>query len=1528
MKKSVSLKLTDGWSISRSVDGLINLKLIILIVLVLVGWPVDGAQAQSGNIRFDRISIEDGLSQSTIYAIAQDHHGFMWFGTQDGLNKFDGYNFTIYKHDPDDPTTIADNFVRAIYEDGNGVLWVGTDSGLNRFDRDTETFTRFKHDPTHDQSLSDNTVRVIYEDNTGLMWIGTEEGGLNRFNRDTETFIAYRHEPDNPDSLSHDNVWTLYEDTDGEFWIGTEGGGLNRFDRDTQTFTTYRHDPDDPDSLSNDDVSSIIEDTSGELWVGTAGGGLHQFVRTSETFIAYHFDEQDPTSLSDDNVRTLYEDGANRLWIGTRTGGLNRFDPISETFTRFLNDPASPNSLSANGVVSVYEDRGNVIWIGTNGGGLNKFNRAREAFVHYTNTLNDPNRLSDQMVWSITEDQTGALWIGTSSGLTQFDPDGGTSAQYHHDPNDPNSLSGDFIPVVIEGHDGTVWVGVDEGGLNKFDPTTKSFMAYRFDPTDPTSLSDDDVWSMHEDRNGTLWVGTWGGGLNKFNPDTATFTHYTHDLKDPGSISDDVIRTILDDQTGTLWVGTNGGGLNRFDPDTETFTHYTHDPEDPQTLTDNVVRTLYEDSSGILWIGTDGGGLNRFDRETETFRAYRERDGLPNDTIYGIQEDNEGHLWLSTNNGLARFDPDTGTVRNYNTSNGLQSNEFNQGAHGRGRDGALFFGGINGFNVFMPDQILDNPYLPPIVITDFQIFDQSIKLDQPLVDVTDLDLSYRDSVFSLEFAALDYTAPEQNRYAYMLEGFDKDWIDAGTRRFATYTNLDGGHYVFRVKGSNNDSVWNETGTSLNIAIAPPPWQTWWAYALYIIIAGAVVLAYVRYRTLAQAQEMERQRKELEQERRVARQLRRVDRLKDEFLANTSHELRTPLNGIIGLAESLREGVAGQLPEKANRDLSMIASSGRRLTNLVNDILDFSKLKNQQLELQLKPVGLKGMTGVVLDLCRPLIGTKPLKLINAVGDAIPYVIADENRVQQIMVNLVGNAIKFTDAGQIEVSAHTVAGNLDKPQFVAVTVTDTGMGIPADEQERIFESFEQLDGSTAREYGGTGLGLSITRQLVEMHGGTVAVDSTVGQGSRFTFTLPISPEQPDTVPDASPMVARILPDAEPLLPSSNGSAVHFTGTRLRIDNAKILVVDDEAVNQQVLANYLALHNGTIIQAMSGTEALSLIEDGLMPDLVLLDVMMPRMSGFDVARKLRERFAPYELPILILTAKNRTADLIAGFEAGANDYLAKPFDKQELLARVNTLLTLKEMVKSHDQLMMIEQELTVARRIQQSILPTSVPHLPKLDVQVRYLPMASVGGDYYDFFAVDDQRLGILVADVSGHGVPAALVAAMIKIAFSVQQPNARSASMVLTSMNHVLVDRISKQYLTAAYVYINLATRKLFHASAGHWPLLIWKKQAQALHQLKPEGFIMGWMAEIDYSSVEFDLEPGDRVLLYTDAIIEARSPAGELFGEDRFHQLIRAGQTLTAAELADSILDHLQNWSKHNGRFEDDLTLIVIDVLDE
>jgi len=1194
-------------------------------------------------IKFEHLTVADGLSQSVVLCILQDSQGFMWFGTEDGLNKYDGYKFTVYKHDPDNSNSLADNYVWSIHEDESGTLWIGTSNGLDKFDLAHETFVHYQHDENDPNSLSHNEVRAIEEDHTGTLWIGTYGGGLNKFDRQTEKFVRYQHDENNPHSLSDNNIYWdggLYVDKQGSLWIGTEKGGLNKFDRNTDTFIHYQHDPKDPNSLSNIYVSQIYEDRAGTLWIATTEG-LNKFDRDTQTFMHY---------LDDEVNNYIYEDHAGMLWIGTDGNGLYQFNPKTETYVHYQYDASNPDSLNNNYINTIYQDKAGTLWIGTWGGGVNKIDEAKK-FKVYQHQANNPNSLSGNAVWEIYEDSHGVLWIGTEgSGLNKFDRQTGKFVHYQSDEKNPNSLINNNIYTITEGPRDVLWIGT-WGGMDKFDTKTETFVHYQHDDN---SLIDNNINHIHKDSFGALWIGTWGHGLDRFDPKTETFVHYQHDDKNPQSLSDKQVNVIYEDSLGVLWIGTVAG-LDMFDR--ETFVHYQHDDNNPNSLSSGQVYTIYEDSRSILWVGTSGGGLNKFNRATATFSHYREKDGgIPNDTVNHILEDDQANLWLSTNKGLSKFNPQTETFRNYDVSDGLQSNDFFFGSGCKTRSGELLFGGANGFNLFHPNEIKDNPFVPPVLITDFQIFNQPVSIggDSPLQQhisfSKELTLSYQDSVFSFEFVALNFTNPQKNQYAYKMEGVDKDWVYVdSSRRFATYTNLDAGEYVFKVKGSNNDGVWNEEGTSLKITITPPWWKTWWAYLLYIMIALSVIIAYV----------ITQQRK-LERTHAINEQLRQADKLKDEFLANTSHELRTPLNGIIGIAESLIDGATGALSDKTKANLAMIVGSGKRLSTLVNDILDFSKLRHHTLELQLKPVALREIVEVVLTLSQPLVAKKELQLVNAIESDLPPANADENRLLQILHNLVGNAIKFTDSGRVEISAKVVNHALE------VTVSDTGIGISPDKFDQIFESFEQAEGGTAREYGGTGLGLTVTKQLVELHGGKILMDSQVGVGSQFFFTIPISEEQ---------------------APSSQLSTIHVSSSleeidtstqpdKLTSDQMKILVVDDEPVNLQVLNNYLSLQNYHIVQANDGPEALALIEKGLKPDAILLDVMMPKMTGYEVAQKLREKWNADEMPILMLTAKNQVADLVAGLDSGANDYLAKPFSKDELLARLKTHIQIKEL------------------------------------------------------------------------------------------------------------------------------------------------------------------------------------------------------------------------------------------------------------
>jgi len=1267
---------------------------LIVFFIVSLSSPLSARQ----NLKFDHISVEQGLSDERIHCILQDSKGFMWFGTQDGLNRYDGYTITVYKHDRENSESLSYNLVYSIYEDRAGVLWIGTwYGGLNKFNRETGTFTRYQHDPTDPQSLSSNIIRSIFEDRSGVLWLGTWGGGLNKFDRETGSFTRYQHDSTNPQSLSSDAVYSVYEDKSGVLWVGANGG-LNKFDRETGSFTRYQHDPTNPQSLSSDVVWSIYEDRSGVLWIGTQYG-LDKFNRETETFTHYQYDPIILESSSGYNlVTSIYESRTEELWIGTFDAGLKRFVRETEQFIDY-------QGLSHNNVHSIYEDRSGVLWIGTKYG-LNRLNRRKEHFIHYQHDDKEPQSLSSNSVTALYEDRSGVLWIGTEDGLNKFGRETETFTHYQHDSTNPQSLSSDGVFSIYEDESGVLWIGTSSG-LNKFERDTKQFIHYQNDPNDPQTLSHNFVLSIYEDRSGALWIGTNGGGLNRFDRETEIFTHYQHDSTDPQSLGSDSVTSIYEDQSGALWIGTWGGGLNKFNRNTEQFIRYQHDSADSQSLSDDYILSIYEDRSGRFWIGTEFGGLNNFDRANETFKRYTEQDGLPNNKVRGILEDQQENLWLSTKKGLSKFDPRAETFKNYDMRDGLQGYEFDDGAYYKSRGGQMFFGGNNGFNAFYPEKIQDNPHIPPIVFTDFQLFNTSVKiakdspLQQSITETKAITLSYKQDVFSFEFAALDYTIPEKNVYAYKMEGFDKDWNDVGARRIATYTNLPAGTFTFRVKGSNNDGVWNEEGTSIRITITPPPWKTWWAYSLYIMALIGAILGYVRYRTQAQAKEIARQRKELEQERLLSERLRQVDQLKDDFLANTSHELRTPLQGIIGIAESLFDGVAGEQSDKGRTNLSMIISSGKRLSNLVNDLLDFSKLKKQELVLQRKAVDMRTLTEVVLRLSEPLIAGKDLTLKNEIGEDIPPVDGDENRLQQIMYNLVGNAIKFTESGSVTVSAKVTPplppsrgkfssdsppgrgeGWVDSPLeggqggVISISVSDTGIGIPQDKIGEIFQSFEQVDASISREYGGTGLGLSITKQLVELHGGTIRVESEVGKGSRFTFTLPIAEGMPE--PMAQGREVAKLREVPENLPQRHGDTEKKTlslGASVSPwqPEFKILVVDDEPINHQVLANHLSFGNYVVTQAFTGEEALQAIERGGTFDLVLLDIMMPRISGYEVCQKIREKYLPSELPVIMITAKNQVSDLVEGFSSGANDYLAKPFSKDELLARIRTHLNL---------------------------------------------------------------------------------------------------------------------------------------------------------------------------------------------------------------------------------------------------------------
>jgi PAS domain S-box-containing protein len=855
---------------------IIPASIITLLVLLTSSLPTSFASptpapasdidfnfAPGSIVRFEHMTSEDGLSQNAGLDIFQDSRGYMWIGTQDGLNRYDGYSFKIYKHDPDDANSLSHNSILKVAEDRDGSLWVGTwGGGLNRYDPVSEQFKTYQHNPDDPNSLSDNTVTDIKTDSNGKLWVGTLNG-LDLFDPKTSTFQHFVNDPENDNSLSSNVISLIFEDSQGQLWIGTgangvEGSGLNRFDPFTGDVVRYQHNGSDPDSLSSNNIADIYETSDGTFWIATGGfslhgGGLDHFDPKTGEIKHYTYNASDPYSIGGNDLMSLWGDSSGMLWIGTWANGLSRMalsDPGH--FTRYENDPFFVDSLSGNEVWALFKDRSGILWVGTSHSGINKLSPKSGQFSLYRNKPSDPTSPGLNATGAFAEDERGNIWIATwGAGLDRFNPVSGKFIHYRHNPDDPNSLSDDLFMDVFVDEYGIVWASTLGKGLNRLDPSTNKVIHYLHDANDPASIPDDNIANIVPDGKGGLWVGTFGG-VSHYDPNTNTFTNYSNDPENPASISHNMVVSLYIDSKNNLWIGTWGGGLNQLDlndprhanPRQAIFTHYHNITDDPTSLSEDSVWSIHETRDGSLWLGTQLG-LNQLNPETKTFTHYTEKQGLPNNVVLGILEDDNDHLWLTTNNGLAQFNLRTTEFTVYDSSDGLQSNEFNSNAYYRTRNGIMYVGGINGFNTFDPSEIKPNPVPPQVVVTRFDVFNEPMAVD--LSGGTPIQLSYKQDFISFEFAAFDFQAPQKNKYAYKLEGFNENWINAGSRRYATYTNLPGGEYIFRVKASNSDGTWNESGVAIPIVISPPVWQTWWFNGALIIVLGALVAGGFRYR---------------------------------------------------------------------------------------------------------------------------------------------------------------------------------------------------------------------------------------------------------------------------------------------------------------------------------------------------------------------------------------------------------------------------------------------------------------------------------------------------------------------------------------------------------------------------------------------------------------------------------------------------------------------------------------------------------
>ncbi len=1257
----------------------LNCLRYIFFLVILIIPPVSRAQAP--RLKFKHITNEEGLSNSTIEIIFQDHRGFMWFGTRDGLNRFDGYQMVVYKNDPNNVASISDGYITYIYEDRNKTLWIGTINGLNRFDPAKNTFTRFQHSAANRASLSSNHITCISEDKKGRLWITTLGGGINLFNPAANTFMAFRHHAVNPNSLNNDNVNFLLEDSRENCWVGT-ADGLQLFDRETQHFTPVPIAVNE-NSPQNYSIRVIKEYKPGSLLLGTSDNGLILFNSQLNTFRQYQHTITDASSLSSNLIRSILVSRYGTIWTGSVNGGLDLFDPVSGRFFNYQNKPDDPLSLSQRTVSALFEDNQGNMWIGTHRGGINLYMPNTEKFTLYRQEPNN-NSLSYNDVKTFCEDRDGNIWIGTDGGgLNVFNPKKNSFIHYKYDPFNATTIGSNEVLDIMEDSEGAIWVGTWGGGISLYNKGTNNFTRFVNIPSRTESISSSYTQKIFEDSKKNLWVATYFGGLNLFNRKTRQFTRVTQGRNNQSTLQGNNIVSINEDAEGNIWIGTDDGGLNCLNSATGEFTHYFNNEEKKPDL-----RVIFTDSKGRLWVGQKG--LYLFKPQQNKFVLYTTKAGLGDEFIKGITEDSQGNFWIATSNGITQFNPQSFAFRKYNTADGLQGLEFEANAFLKTKNGQMLFGGVNGFNIFYPQHITINTFVPPVYVTDFRLYDKKIApaengspLQKDISLTGKITLVYRQSTFSFGFAALNYTASENNQYAYMLENWDKNWIDAGKEKKAAYTNVSPGHYVFRVKASNNDGVWNDTGTSIDVIITPPFWATWWFRLLVIVgIASGILLAY-RFKRKLEIQKLEEQQKE------------EMHQSQLQFFTNISHEFRTPLSLILGPLEKLQKEDASPVYHNYYKVMYRNAS---RLMSLINELMDFRKSESGVLKLHVMPGNVDLFFQEIAEEFSELALQKNIEFTIHRNHKTAEIWFDRQILEKIIINLLSNSFKYTETGG-NISVETldsidgftpsfeneliIRSGYKGKKYIYFKVTDNGIGISKDSIDHLFERYYKVSESHL----GSGIGLAFVKSLTALHKGSIYVFSERNKGTEIIIGIPCARDDYEKNERWPEKITNDKSQEPKERHNVNLESIHthydhqpspeqhlLPGTDQ--NQSLILIVDDNEELRHFLRESLEPHY-KIIEAADGQEGFIKAKE-TSPDCIISDIMMPVMNGVEFCRLVKDNIDTSHIPFIMLTAKEALESKIEGTQSGADCYFSKPLSMELLELTIRNMLRQRQKLK----------------------------------------------------------------------------------------------------------------------------------------------------------------------------------------------------------------------------------------------------------